>query len=272
MQVYTLRNCGGLKYLTFPVIEKAGLFTAVFSTRTGGVSSKPYESLNLGMHVGDNAENVLENRACLCRAVGINYEHLVSGAQVHGDKVQVIDYHSQGRGAFSSEDSLPGIDAIVTNTPGVPLSSYYADCVPLFIVDPVEKVAALAHAGWKGTVLRIAQKTVEVMVSDFNCKPLNCTAVIGPCIGQCCYRVDAKIINKLKHAYLNWEQFVRDQENGQWNLDLSAANRQALLDSGLKYHNIVNVNLCTCCCEDLFYSYRRSKGNTGRMASIIEIN
>jgi len=269
MPGYELTKSGGLQFVTFPLLTGTGVVKHGFTTRGGGVSPEPYDSLNLGLHVGDRPENVLENRARVARALGLDPRCLVAGVQVHGDRVQVVSREHSGRGAKSDQDALPGVDALVTDRPGIPLAGFYADCVPVFVLDPDKKVVALAHAGWKGTVLRIAAKTITTIVSTFRSDPENCLAVIGPSIGQCCYEVDAKVINKLRAGFKDWQRFVRSTGKGRWNLNLAAANRAALLDAGLKPENILTVGLCTACHNDLFFSHRASGGKTGRMGAII---
>lgn len=271
MSVYKVMKSGGLEYIVFKLFDNIDWIVHAFSTRNGGVSKGPYKSLNLGIHVGDSYENVLENRARFARSVGVNPQSLVSGAQVHGDKVQLVSIMHKGRGAESDSDALPGVDALVTNLPGLPLTSYYGDCVPVFLLDPLTRVIALAHAGWKGTVLRIAQKTVLNMHSRYNCKPENCLAVIGPSIGQCCYEVDNQVINRLRLSFPDWNDFAISSGEGRWKLNLAALNKKALIDAGLVKDNIVVADLCTSCNKDLFFSHRSSGGHTGRMASIIMI-
>jgi len=271
MPAYKFMENRGQKIVLFPLLEETGIVRHGFSTRQGGISPAPYNTLNLGLHVGDAKENVLENRMRFAGALGIKADLMVAGAQVHHDRVKVVSEKHLGRGSKSDNDALPGVDALVTNRPGVPLASFYADCVPLFILDPVKKVAALAHAGWKGTVLRIAEKTIVKMVSAFSCSPGDCLAVIGPSIGRCCYEVDGKVITELKRGYKNWRSFIEGTQKGRWKLDLRATNRAALLDAGLKPGNVVNAGLCTSCNQDLFFSHRASGGKTGRMGAIMEL-
>jgi YfiH family protein len=166
---------------------------------------------------------------------------------------------------------LAGTDGFVTNEPGVVLSSYYADCVPLFIVDPVQRVVGLAHGGWKGTVKRIGGKTIETMNAQFGTQARDCLVGIGPSEGQCCYEVDEQVVNPLRAEFPQWEQFVQPKENGRWNLDLWAVNRQVFLDAGVPAEQIEVSGRCTACQTDLFFSYRAEQGKTGRMASMIAI-
>ncbi len=267
MYKYTQKD--NLTFYTFPHIEATGLVVHGFTTRAGGVSNGPYAGLNTAFHVGDDADNVLANRALACSALGIDSRHLVAGQQVHGDRVEVVDRRDRGRGAFFYEESLPGTDALVAGAAGVPLSSYYADCVPIFILDPVRKVVALAHAGWKGTVLKIGQKTVQKMASVFNTEPGNCLAGVGPSIGPCCYEVDIRVIDSFKKSFPNFQYFTRPAFPGKWRLNLWEANRLTLLDAGLKAENIVLARVCTSCRNDLYFSYRAQGGIAGRMMSLI---
>lgn len=269
MLTHEIMESRGLKFITFPLFSRTGLVKHGFSTRHGGISPTPYKSLNLGFHVGDRAEYVMENRARVARALGIDHNRLVAGAQVHGDRVQVVNREHLGRGGKSGRDALAGVDALVTGLPGVPLAGFYADCVPVFILDPVKKIIALAHAGWKGTVKRIAGKTVSTMVRTFGCKPADCLAVTGPCIGQCCYEVDARVVNKLQESFENWQQFVTPSGEGHWKLNLAGVNRMTLIEAGLKPENVVTVDFCTSCHENLFFSHRASGGRTGRMGSLM---
>ncbi|MCL6634462.1 MAG: peptidoglycan editing factor PgeF [Peptococcaceae bacterium] len=260
---------GDLKFYTFPSFGAAGLVVHGFTTRAGGVSEGPYAGLNTAFHVGDRPENVLANRALACRALGIDSRHLVAGVQVHGEGIAVVDGRDRGRGALSQHDALPGTDALVTGTPAVPLASFYADCVPVFLLDPVRGVVALAHAGWKGTVLMIGKKTVEKMTEVFGTDPGHCLAGIGPSIGPSCYEVDGRVMGPLRESFTCWEDLAGPVSPGKWRLDLWEANRRALLAAGLQEENIVVARLCTSCHNHLFFSYRAQGGTAGRMASLI---
>lgn len=258
-----------LKFYLFPLIEATGLVKHGFTTRGGGVSTGPYASLNTAFHVGDRADRVRENRVLLCRALGIEPDKIVAGSQVHGDRVAVVGEAEQGRGALSFEDSLPGVDALVTDVPGLPLACFYADCVPVFLLDPVRRVVALAHAGWKGTVARIGLKTVQKMSAVFGTDPKDCLAGIGPSIGPCCYEIDGGVLEQFEGSFPYWEDLVVPVGPGKWRLDLWQANKRTLAKAGLLNKNIEVAGLCTFCLNKLFFSYRSQGGTTGRMASLI---
>jgi len=251
------------------MFEATGQVKHGFTTRSGGVSVGPYSSLNTAFHVGDMAENVQVNRTLACSALGVNPDDIVAGKQVHGDRVEVVAFSDKGRGARSFEDSLPDVDALITAVPGVPLSSYYADCVPIFLFDPVKRVVALAHAGWKGTVAKIGLKTVQKMVAVFKTNPKDCLAGVGPSIGPCCYEVSRQIIEFFRSSFANWAETVESVSFQKWRLNLWEANYRTLLEAGLLENNIAVACVCTSCRNDLFFSYRAEGGITGRMASFI---
>ncbi|WP_066634840.1 peptidoglycan editing factor PgeF [Desulfolucanica intricata] len=266
---FSLETIEDFQYYTFtPFKEVPGVIHA-FTTRRGGVSKGNFSSLNMALHVGDEPESVLDNRVRACRKIGINARDLVAGQQVHKDRVEVIRAEHKGRGADKYDLSLPETDALITNETSVPLSSYYADCVPLFLLDPVQRVIGLAHAGWRGTVLRIGEKTVQKMNRFFGTDPADCLAAIAPSIGPCCYEVDYRVITELKKGFSYWQDLVRETSSGKYRLDLWETNYRTLTDAGLKPENIITTKVCTCCHNDVFFSYRAGKGNTGRMASLI---
>jgi len=258
-----------LMFYIIPMFEATGQVKHGFTTRGGGISGGPYSSLNTAFHVGDTAENVRANRALACKALGINPDDIVAGKQVHGDRVKVVAFSDKGRGAGSFEDSLTDVDALITADPGVPLSSYYADCVPIFLFDPVKRVVALAHAGWKGTVAKIGLKTVQKMSAVFNTNPEDCLAGVGPSIGPCCYEVSEQIIGLYKNSFSDWAELAESSHYGRWRLNLWEANYRTLLEAGLLESNISVACTCTSCLNDLFFSYRAQGGVAGRMASFI---
>ena len=260
---FSVENIEGLEYYTFNLLKSVPGLVHAFTTR---------KSLNMALHVGDSEQAVLENRSRVCSKIGIAASHLIAGQQTHNDHVAVVGLEHRGRGAVSYAASLPDTDALITNQPGVPLSSYYADCVPLFIVDPVKLVIGLAHAGWRGTVLRIGEKTVQEMNRVFGSNPVDCLAVIAPSIGPCCYEVDCRVLKELEKNYSYWRELIQETSPGKYRLDLWEANYRTFTDVGLRPENIVNTKLCTSCNKDVFYSHRAENGRTGRMASLIMLS
>lgn len=242
-----------------------------FTTRRGGVSLAPYDQLNMALHVDDNIEHVRANRALVCQALEMNPEQLVAAVQVHGKRVEVIGSEHLGRGALDYHTAIPEADALITNVPGVPLSSYYADCVPILLYDPVKICVGLAHAGWRGTVQQIAGATVKKMAEVYGSNPEDMLAGIGPSIGPCCYQVDEPVRKALEDSFTYWSQLLKPTGYNHWLLDLWQTNRRVLEDAGLRPANITVAEICTACESELFFSYRAHQGKTGRMASLIMI-
>lgn len=264
-----VRVINKLQFFQIPSFEATGLVRHGFTTRRGGVGKAPYCSLNTALHVSDREADVLANRALACRALGIDPDSIVAGDQVHGDNISIVAKHEQGRGAKSFAEALPDTDALVTAVPGLPISSYYADCVPIFLLDPVQRVIALAHAGWKGTAAKIGWKTVRKMEKEFGVKATDCLAGIGPSIGPCCYEVDEHTAAFFAGGVFKHEVLTPKVQRDKWLLDLWQANYNTLLEAGLMEKNITVARVCTSCHKDLFFSYRAEKGTTGRMSSLL---
>ncbi|GAB6158911.1 peptidoglycan editing factor PgeF [Desulfotomaculum varum] len=266
-----IKHKGDLTFVTFESFNRSGRITHGFTTRRGGFSAPPYGSLNMALHVGDRPDLVRANRAAACAAIGINPLHLVAAEQVHGNRVEVVDLKHRGRGALDYATAIPAADALITNIAGLPLASFYADCVPILLYDPVRTCIGLAHAGWRGTVQRIAAATVAKMTAVYGCRPSNMLAAIGPSIGPCCYQVDLPVQQALAKEFSYWPELIKPLGPHHWLLDLWETNRRVLLDAGVPAEHITVAGLCTACRTDWFFSYRKEQGKTGRMASLIMI-
>ena len=262
------QGVGGVWFGLFTHFLSIGVKHGI-STRLGGVSRAPYQSLNLGLHVGDDSVCVEKNRRLFCNAVGVNSEAVVAAEQIHGDKIAVITHEQAGKGAFSYKEAIAGTDALVTNVPGVPLLLCYADCVPVCIVDPVQEAIGVIHAGWKGTVSKIVQKTLAVMGTQYGTKADNCLVGIGPSIGPCCYQVNETVLNPLKNTFPNWIDLVKNMQTGTF-LNLWEANRCQLIDVGVHEERVVVSQVCTACNTSIFFSHRREAGATGRMGALLQ--
>lgn len=267
---FELRQKGALKYLVIPSFEKTHLVKHGFSTRVGGVSRGAYQSLNLGLKKADEKDRVMENYRLLCDALGIDMNNLVASDQVHGDDIYEVLLQDRGKG-IKRESDIINKDALMTKQKGVALVTYYADCVPLLFLDVGTPAIALAHAGWRGTVKKIGQKTVSQMVKKFGSHPENILVGIGPCIKSCCYEVDEPVVQEFKRAFSYLEELIEDKGGGHWMLDLVKANKKQLEDAGIKPQNITVSHYCTSCSNDLFFSYRADHGKTGSLAAVIEL-
>jgi YfiH family protein len=266
---YILHQSEKLAYLVFNSFFQTGLVAHAFTTRCGGVSTGELGGLNLSFRVGDRPENVLANRTLVCRALGAELADLVAASQVHGEKVAVVTAADRGKGAREPESALPGTDALVTQERGVLLSTYHADCVPVFLLDPVKKAAGLVHAGWRGTALSVAARAVGKMREAFGTRPEDCLAAIGPSIGPCCYEVDEPVLARFEELFPAARSLFAPARPGRWRLNLWEANRLALCAAGVQESRITVAGLCTSCRRDLFFSHRASGGKAGRMAALI---
>lgn len=240
------------------------------STRLHGYSQQPYHTLNIGLHTGDDKDHVLQNRKLFADAVGIDQSAIVTAQQVHEDTIAIVECRGYENGEQEYCRAFSSTDALITAEAKIPLMLFFADCVPVLFYDSVQRVVAVSHAGWKGTVSRIAAKTLVKMRSKFNVNPSDVRIGIGPSIGQCCYEVDENVISKLRQEFSNWSDFVLARGD-RWMLDLWEMNRSQLLDVGAAAENIVISGICTSCNSQLFYSYRAEHGKTGRLGAVIQL-
>ncbi|MEN6413638.1 MAG: peptidoglycan editing factor PgeF [Veillonellales bacterium] len=259
----------GVWYGFFPRIAALNIKHGL-SSRLGGLSVSPYHTLNLGLHTGDQAEQVVANRRLFCQALNVDPLKIVTAEQVHGEHIHRVTLQDAGRGAEVYEQAIPATDALITNIPGLPLLLFFADCVPVLIADPVHRAVAISHAGWKGTVAKIAQKTIIAMQTQFNTQPADCVIGIAPSIGPCCYQVGENVVSQVKRQFPQWTQLLTQSEENYY-LNLWEANRVQLMEIGVPADNIVVSDICTACNSELFYSYRADHGRTGRIGAIITL-
>lgn len=247
------------------------IFVHGISTRHGGVSTGQWDSLNLGLHVEDVPEHVVENRRRFAAALGVKAENIVTCQQVHGDRIARVTEKDLGAGSVNFAQSIPDTDALVTNVPGMPLMLFFADCVPILLADPVHRAVGLAHGGWKGTVQSIGAKTVQRMAKEFGSRPEDMVAAIGPSIGSCCYQVGAEVADKFRAAFPAFADRILTEKDGDIRLNLQLANGLQLEAAGLKKENIAYADVCTACNNRQFFSYRADMGKTGRIAAVIGV-
>lgn len=265
-----IKRSGDLVYITFPRLLATGVVRHIFSTRMGGVSTGQYSSMNLSFLNGDLEENVQKNYEILCGAAGIDVSHLVLSRQTHTNNVKIVEKQDCGTGY--SKPSFNDVDGLITAQSGVALVTQYADCTPLLFCDPVKRVCATSHAGWRGTAKKIGEVTVEKMVSEFGCKREDIVAAIGPCIGECCYEVDSPVYDEFQKSGINPSGvFFKTESEGHYMLDLRRANKNILLDCGILEDNIDVSDICTCCNAAELHSHRATGGKRGNLAAIIEL-
>lgn len=281
---WVLRSSDGLQVLQLAPFQKLPWLVHGFSTRRGGVSELDDEKvLNLSFMEWDTKEHVTENRQRFQAAVGAKDFTLVAMKQIHSALVRL----------FSAPPAQPCKgDGSATMEPGVLLAVQTADCVPILLVDPRKRAVAAVHAGWRGTLARITQKTAGRMRYEFGSNPADLLAAIGPSIGPCCYEVGAEFVSKFTAQFADAHDYFDEPRSGeepnplQWlnmappghqpppknvRLDLRKANRSQLLAAGLRVQNIFTSDLCTACRTDLFFSYRKEGAVSGRLLSVIGI-
>lgn len=240
---------------------------AGFSTKNGGASSGDFSSLNLGFHVNDDLEKVRNNRILLGEALRFPVRNWVGAEQTHEAHIEKVGKKDRGKGSLDYGSSFSRTDGFFTKEKGVLLTLCYADCVPLFFYAPKQGAVAIAHAGWKGSVQKIAAKTVEMFAKE-EIDPKDIYVVIGPSICNKCYVVSEPVIKTVQKALEHRQEkpynLIRESK---YTLDLKMLNELILLEAGIPKENIDRTKYCTSCDENLFFSHRRSGGSTGRMVA-----
>jgi YfiH family protein len=257
---------GKISYLQ-PAWAGQGRVQAGFTTRNGGVSRPPYNSLNLGYNTEDALANVEGNRSSLTRAFDLPPHLLLTVQQVHGSDILVIDQANPDLSHFLSVEC----DAIVTDQPGIMIGILVADCYPVLLYDPGRQVAAAVHVGWRGAASGIIVRTIEAMTSVFDCRPEDLQAAVGPGIGVHRYEVDRPVRDAFRQGSGHWEEIAREVDLGKWHLDLRQSCLLQLTDAGLANDRVTEAVECTCCHRELFFSYRRDQGKTGRQLGFISL-
>jgi YfiH family protein len=254
-----------MSYLTIPEWEAEGVQIG-FSARWGGVSTSPYSSLNLGLHVEDDPQAVRTNRKTWFSQWNTDASMVVIGEQVHGSSIHEVEIGDAGRGSDSLDTAIPGVDGLFTRG-SLALMAFFADCVPVFFYHPGIKMVGIAHAGWKGTVSKIALVMLE-RFREQGADPAECWAAIGPSIGPCCYEVDTPVIAAFREEFRD-TPFLSAAKTGHAMLNLWEANRFMLLKAGVPEQQIWTAEICTACHTDSFFSHRIEGPKTGRMAGWI---
>lgn len=254
------------KVLEYPILSRYTEILHFTSTRSGGVSTGKYASLNLGKYSGDKNENIQENLSRFCSKIGIETQQVYLPFQTHGNSVLIADEEFLTQSAEKQANLLHHTDALITNIPDVCIAVSTADCVPILLYDPENRVIASIHAGWKGTCSRIAANTIQIMQATFGVNPKNLIAVIGPSISPAMYEVGAELIDTFMDAGFDVDKiFIRI--NNKIYLNLWKANNDILLENGVDESNIEISGYCTYTGQSIFFSARRLGIKSGRMIS-----
>ena len=256
----------GVPYLSYPLLEETGAVKHGFSTKLGGVSTGSCATMNISTTRGDDPEAVAENRRRIGAAIGVRPEDMTYTHQTHTTNVAVVRAEDRGRRFLET-------DGLVTNVPGICLVTFYADCVPLFLVDPVKKAIGRSHSGWRGTVGKMGKVTVQAMMREYGSRPEDIVAAIGPSICQDCYEVSEDVIDRFRDSFNEavWPKLFYRKENGKYQLDLWRANEEVFLEAGIRRENLAVTNLCTHCNQEVLFSHRATGEKRGNLSAFLAL-
>lgn len=259
-------------YLEYPLLADTKIVHHGFSTRLGGVSQGCYASMNLSFTRGDDEAAVRENYHRIAKSIGVKCENMVLSQQTHTTNVRVATEKDKGKGIVTPLD-YTDVDGMVTNIPGICLVTFYADCVPLYFVDPVQKAIGLSHSGWRGTVGKIGKETICKMEEQYGSDPKDILAAVGPSICKDCYEVSEDVILEFQKNFKEryWKDLFYRKENGKYQLDLWKANEIIFKESKILSEHIAVTNVCTHCNSEILYSHRTSGDRRGNLAAFLAL-
>lgn len=253
-----MSNPNHIRLLQFENLINSEEIIHFSTTRVGGYSSGILNGLNLGYTVGDNPQNVTRNVHILGKALDFKDSKIVFPKQTHSANIGIV---------HSEKDIFPDTDALITNIPGVCIAVRTADCVPVLLYDPIQKAIAAIHSGWKGTVQKIAKKTIQLMKQEYGSNPADLIAGIGPSIGPEVYEVGQDVIERFQKEFEFDTLFAPKQNSDKALLNLWIANEQILIEAGIPKDHIEIAEMCTYSNSELFYSARRDGQKSGRLAT-----
>lgn len=260
-----------LVLLKYPLLEQTGMVEHCFTTRLGGVSEGMFSSMNLSFSRGDKKEAVEENFRRLAAVLGKETGKFVFTDQTHTVNVRKVTAADAGKG-LTRERDYRDVDGLITDEPGLVLSAFFADCVPLYFVDTVHHAIGLSHSGWRGTVRRMGAVTLEAMEKAYGTQPKDVICAIGPSICQDCYEVSEDVAEEFAKEFPGRErEILADKGEGKYRLDLWRANALVLKSAGVLPEHIAMTDICTCCNEKLLFSHRASHGKRGNLGAFLTI-
>lgn len=277
-QAYVTIENNQVPIIRFRAFDEFEWISCGFSTRLGGVSKGVWESMNPSFSRGDLEEDALENIKRIAYALEMPYENMVFSQQTHTTNVRLVSESDKGKGVIKDRD-YTDVDGLLTHLTNIPLVTFYADCVPLFFVDPVHKVIASSHSGWRGTVNKMGAVTVEKMQKEYGTNPKDIVAVIGPSICGTCYEVSEDVADAFKAAFDSkyWDLILVDRYLGKdgnamkYKLDLWQANAILLEEAGIPKSQIHISGICTHCHPDVLWSHRTTGNQRGTLAGYMMI-
>ena len=264
--IFDEKTVDGVPFLSYPMLEETGIVHHGFSTKLGGVSKGCWATMNISTTRGDDPEDVEENQRRIARAIGVKPEDMTFTNQTHTTNVAVVRAEDKGRRFMET-------DGMITNVPGICLVTFYADCVPLYFVDPVKKAIGLSHSGWRGTVGKIGKVTVELMQKTYGSDPKDILAAIGPSICQDCYEVSEDVIVKFQKSFEEkyWPELFYQKENGKYQLNLWKANELVFEEAGILKKHIAVTNVCTHCNPDILFSHFTTGNKRGNLSAFLAL-
>lgn len=267
-------NClDGIEYLTFSSLDRIEFLTHLFSTRLGGVSEGIFSAMNLSYTRGDKKEAVDENFKRIARIMKRETKDFVCSDQTHTTNIRKVTEKDCGKGVIYEKD-YTDVDGLITNESGIVLATFYADCVPLFIVDMAHKAVGLSHSGWKGTVGKMGACTLKAMKDAYGTDPKDVVVAIGPSICQECYEISEDVAEEFTKAFDSGilSKILYQKNEGKYQLDLWEANYQIFIEAGVDTDHISITDICTCCNPEYLFSHRASQGKRGNLGAFISIN
>ena len=265
---FEMHEQNNLQWLDSALLGQDGIRHG-FSTRQGGVSPAPMDSLNLATGRGDGDACLQENYRRFCAVVGTDMERMAMSKQVHEATVRLCTAEDAGKGLFRPRDY--DADALITAEEGLSLVVFSADCGIILLHDPVRRCVGAIHAGWRGCAAGIVENTVRAMEEHFGSRPADIVAAIGPCIGQCCFETDDDVADAMLAALGEDARAYLERRGSKWHVDLAGLNRLWLLRAGLTPQNIDLCGLCTACRPDLFWSHRKMGNARGGQIAMIAL-
>ena len=265
------REQGGVPFLSFKALEGTGLVTNGFSTRLGGASKGKFATMNFSYSRKDEPADVLENFTRMARALGVERDRMVVSYQTHTVNVRRVTEEDAGKGVIRDRD-YRDVDGLITNVPGLTLVTFYADCVPLYLVDTRNRAIGLSHSGWRGTVNRMGRVTMDAMREAFGTEPEDLVVCIGPSICMDCFEVGEEVVEAFQAAFDRgyWDELSRPNgKPGKYQLDLWKANEIIFREAGVPQNQIHTTNICTMCNSDYLFSHRRTGEERGNLGAFL---
>lgn len=259
-------------YISYRALADIKWLKNGFSTRLGGVSEGVLSTMNLGFGRNDLPENVVKNHEIIANAIGFNPENIVASKQTHTTNVKIVSKKDCGKGIYRERD-YDDVDGMITNEKGIVLATYFADCVPLYMVDTKNKAIGLSHSGWRGTVGKIGKVTLDLMKETYGTNPKDVIACIGPSICRDCYEVSEDVATEFEAAFKGRKKDILiNKGNGKYQLDLWECNYIIFKECGVYEENIHMPDICTCHNMEMMFSHRATQGRRGNLVAFLSID